>query len=176
VRSSPHARANGRQTEPTEPPDKAHRTKFPCPVLCPVLTPQHRQARVCHRTHGTCHRACPVHSTCKCPVLPPSLSRAPAHTREHSFTGQEPPDKTRLSGALSGALQSTFLNSFLHPCSQPLTPKCSTTLCTCVSVFTNIFKGVRIFTNNFSKELATQLATPLDPSNDAKLDHSSGTR
>ena len=34
----------------------------------------------------------------------------------------------------------------------------------CVSIFANIFK-----------ELATQLATPLDPSNDAKLDHSSGT-
>ena len=47
------------------------------------------------------------------------LSGAPSfsvsHAREHSFTGQEPPDKTRLSGALSGALQSTFLNSFLHP-------------------------------------------------------------
>jgi hypothetical protein len=41
-----------------------------------------------------------------------------------------------------------------------------TTLCTCVSIFTIIF----------SKELATQLATPLDSSNDAKLDHSSGTR
>jgi hypothetical protein len=34
----------------------------------------------------------------------------------------------------------------------------------CVSIFTIIFKG-----------LATQLVTPLNPSNDAKLDHSSGT-
>ena len=35
---------------------------------------------------------------------------------------------------------------------------------------------VLAFSQSFSKELATQLATPLDPSNDAKLDHSSGTR
>ena len=65
-----------------------------------------------------------------------------AHARELSFTGQDPPDTTRLSGALSGALK-------------------------CVLAF---------FTNIFSKELGTQLATPLDPSNDAKLDLSSGTR
>jgi hypothetical protein len=35
----------------------------------------------------------------------------------------------------------------------------------CVSIFIIIFK-----------ELAIQLAMPLDPSDDAKLDHSSGTR
>jgi hypothetical protein len=40
------------------------------------------------------------------------------------------------------------------------------TMCMCVSIFTNIFP----------KDLATQLAMPLDPNNDAKLDHSSGTR
>jgi hypothetical protein len=39
------------------------------------------------------------------------------------------------------------------------------TMCLCVSIFTTIFKG-----------LVTQFTTPLDPSNDAKLDHSSGTR
>ena len=36
-------------------------------------------------------------------------------------------------------------------------------MCTCVSIFTIIFK-----------ESITQFTTPLDPSNDAKLDHSSG--
>ena len=40
-----------------------------------------------------------------------------------------------------------------------------TTMCMCVS-----------FSQTFSKGLVTQLATPLDPSDDAKLDHSSGTR
>jgi hypothetical protein len=40
-----------------------------------------------------------------------------------------------------------------------------TIMCKCVNIFTIIFK-----------ELITQLVTPLDPSNDAKLDHSSGTR
>jgi hypothetical protein len=40
-----------------------------------------------------------------------------------------------------------------------------TTMCMCVSIFTNIFK-----------ELNTQLAMPLDPSNDANLDHLSGPR
>ena len=32
---------------------------------------------------------------------------------------------------------------------------------------------VLVFSQSFSKELATQLATPLNPSDDAKLDHSS---
>ena len=40
-----------------------------------------------------------------------------------------------------------------------------TILCMCVS-----------FSQMFSKGLVTQFTTPLDPSNDAKLDHSSGTR
>ena len=40
-----------------------------------------------------------------------------------------------------------------------------TTMCMCVS-----------FSQTFSKGLVTQLATPLDPSDNAKLDHSSGTR
>ena len=34
---------------------------------------------------------------------------------------------------------------------------------------------VLAFSQSFSKGLATQLAMPLDPSDDAKLDHSSGT-
>ena len=42
----------------------------------------------------------------------------------------------------------------------------STPLCACVLAFSQ----------SFFKGLATQLAMPLDPSNDAKLDHSSGTR
>jgi hypothetical protein len=46
------------------------------------------------------------------------------------------------------------------------TTKC-TPPCACVLAFSQLF---------FSKELATQLATPVDPSNDVKLDHSSGTR
>ena len=40
-----------------------------------------------------------------------------------------------------------------------------TIMCKCVSIFTNIFKG-----------LVTQFTSPLDISDDAKLDHSSGTR
>jgi len=44
--------------------------------------------------------------------------------------------------------------------------KCAnTTKCKCVSIFLNIFLG-----------LITHLDMPLDPSNDAKLDHSNGTR
>ena len=39
-----------------------------------------------------------------------------------------------------------------------------------------MWKCVSIFTNIFFKGLVTQFITPLDPSNDAKLDHSSGTR
>jgi hypothetical protein len=39
------------------------------------------------------------------------------------------------------------------------------TMCMCVSIFTVILK-----------ELVTQLVTPLDPSDDAKLDHSNSTR
>ena len=49
--------------------------------------------------------------------------------------------------------------------------KCAnTTKCTppCVCVLA--------FHNHFQRMLATQLATPLNPSDDAKLDHSSGTR
>jgi hypothetical protein len=59
---------------------------------------------------------------------------------------------------------------FLHGSTSPLQMcqhhKCFTITCKCVSIFINIFP----------KELATRLATPLDPSNDAKLDHSSSTR
>ena len=54
---------------------------------------------------------------------------------------------------------------------QLLLCKCAnTTKCTpsCASVFA--------FSQTFFKGLVTQLTTPLDPSNDAKLDHSSGTR
>jgi hypothetical protein len=43
-------------------------------------------------------------------------------------------------------------------------------------VINNMCKCVSIFTIILLKELTTQLATPLDPSNDAKLDHTSGTR
>jgi len=35
---------------------------------------------------------------------------------------------------------------------------------------------VLAFSQSFFKGLATQLATPLNPSDDAKLDYSSGTR
>jgi hypothetical protein len=45
------------------------------------------------------------------------------------------------------------------------TPPSDTTMCMCVSIFAVIFK-----------ELATHLAKTLDPSNNTKLDHSSGTR
>ena len=69
----------------------------------------------------------------------------------------------------SGHSVTCATNSFqlylLHPCSNVPTTKCIT-LCTCVS----------IFSQTFSRVLATQLATPLDPSDDAKLDHSTGTR
>jgi hypothetical protein len=60
--------------------------------------------------------------------------------------------------------------TFIHGSTSPLQirqhHKCFTIMCKCVSIFTNIFP----------KELVTQLVTPLDPSNDAKLDHSSSTR
>jgi hypothetical protein len=115
---------------------QTHRTNFP--VRCSVRCSLSNTARLGFATgqtgHVTVHVRCPLSGA-------PSFSAA--HAREHAFTGHEPPDKTRLSGALSGAPQRAFLNSFCHPCSQPLTPKCSITLCTCVSVFTNIFKGVR---------------------------------
>jgi hypothetical protein len=52
----------------------------------------------------------------------------------------------------------------LHKCAN--TTKCTSPYA-CVLAFSQSFS---------SKELATQLAIPLDSSNDAKLDHSSGTR
>ena len=58
-----------------------------------------------------------------------------------------------------------------HSCKHHLLCRCAnTTKCTppCVCVLA--------FHNHFPKDVSTQLATPLDPSDDAKLDHSSGTR
>ena len=57
-----------------------------------------------------------------------------------------------------------FNFNFFLLCKCANTTKCTPT-CVCVLAFDKHFK-----------ELATQLATPLDPSDDAKLDHSSGTR
>jgi hypothetical protein len=48
-------------------------------------------------------------------------------------------------------------------------------MCQHHQVYTFMCKYISIFTIIF-KELITQLATPLDSSNDAKLDYSSGTR
>jgi hypothetical protein len=58
-----------------------------------------------------------------------------------------------------------FQHQLLLLCKCTNTTKC-TPPCACVLPFSQ----------SFFKGLATQLATPLDPSNDAKLDHSSGTR
>jgi hypothetical protein len=48
-------------------------------------------------------------------------------------------------------------------------------ICQHHQVFTNLCACVS-FSQTFPKGLVTQFSTPLDPSNDAKLDHSSGTR
>jgi hypothetical protein len=66
------------------------------------------------------------------------------------------------SGHFQGVSTFLFLSKPLQMCQHH---QVYITMCMCVSIFTIILK-----------ELTTQFATPLDPSNDAKLDHSSGTR
>ena len=118
-------RTAARETESLLPPDRAHRTKFPCPVLCPVLTQLSTVARVSHRTNRACHRACPVYPWHNCPVHHSSLSRsrhsqprAPEHRTE--ATGQN-----LLSGALSGASPRLVSTCFLNALSSYL----PTTMC-----------------------------------------------
>ena len=71
-----------------------------------------------------------------------------------------------------GPFSSPFLHRVdPHQLQLHLLCKCAnTTKCTpsCVCVLA--------FSQSFSKGLATQLATPINPNDDAKLDHSSGTR
>jgi hypothetical protein len=127
-------------TESTRPPDRRAPDKRPvrCSVRCVRLS-----AKPLGLATGQSDVA-PGMSGAFLAPLSGASHRSVSLTREHLLTGQEPPDKTSLSGALSGAPQSTLLSSFLHPCLPPPTPKCSITLCTCVSVFTSILSRVLV--------------------------------
>jgi hypothetical protein len=70
----------------------------------------------------------------------------------------------------SGHPVTNAFNSFSLPTSSPLQ------MCQHHQVYTIMCKCVSISQTFSPKELATRLATPLNPSNDAKLHHSSGTR
>jgi hypothetical protein len=87
---------------------------------------------------------------------------------------------TRRAGPADASVRSLTVTPLLPPFLHRVDPlqlqllllcKCAnTTKCT------PPYARVLAFSQSFFKELATQLATPLDPNNDAKLDHSSGTR
>jgi hypothetical protein len=82
-----------------------------------------------------------------------------------TLTGRACPESGPMSGQHQWPLSLPFLHRVDHHQRMCQRHQVYTTMCMCVSIFTIIFK-----------ELDTQLVTPLDPSNDAKLDHSSGTR
>jgi hypothetical protein len=101
------------------------------------------------------------------PVAVPSGQHAtlslPAGHRHRGGDALDKRWRFHPSSTLSPVLP-PLLYQLLHLC------KCANTKCppTCAHVLA--------FYKHFTKGLVTQLTTPLDPNNDAKLDHSSGTR
>jgi hypothetical protein len=79
----------------------------------------------------------------------------------------------------SGAVENRHFTSTKAPNPNPSLPLKLHRLPKCANITMCISScaSVLAFSQSFSsKELATQLVTPLNSSNDAKLDHSSGTR